>query len=171
MAQAPVAKPYVNSTTQPAFRQLSAKSDGTNSFVASQFLKLAGATSLAVVAADATNGGYGLSLDGSHASTDEPYTMPFGEDHNVQGLKNTTFVVNTCTDSRAVGTGTSSGLTIGSSYGITTFTTTGQTDVQAVNVSNTTAAFFTLVGFFPGDATTDTNARVIVRVKDDATSV
>jgi hypothetical protein len=170
MAQAPVALPQLYQTTRPQALQITAKSDGTNTFVANQFMKLASGN-LATVVADATNGGFGLSLDASHASTDEPYTMPFGEQHNVLGLQESTFLVNVCTSARAIGTGTSSALTVGSNYGITYFTTSGYTNVAALNVSNTTAAFFTLVGFYANDATTDTNARVLVRVTDAATSV
>lgn len=172
MAQAPVRFPALWQTTRPQTLQLSAKGDGTNTLAAQQFVKLANASTLAVVAADATNGGYGLLLDPSHTATSEPYTAPFGEQHNVLGLQEATFVVNTCAAAtRAVGTGTSSALTIGGVYGITTFTTTGYTDVQALNVSNTTAAFFKVVGFHPDDATGDTNARVLVQVVDTATSV
>lgn len=171
MAQAPVAPPQLYQTTRPQAPQVTAKSDGTNAFVANQFLKLGTGGFLATVVSDATNGGFGLSLDASHASTDEPYTMPFGEQHNALGLQENTFLVNVATSARAVGTGTSSALTPGSVYGITYFTTSGYTNVAALNVSNTTAAFFQLVDFYANDATGDTNARVIVRVIDTATSV
>lgn len=171
MAQAPVAPPQAYQIGRSNVPQITAKGDGTNTFVANQFLKLGTGGFLATVAADATNGAFGLSLDGSHASTDEPYTQPFGEQHNLLGLQESTFLVNVCTSARAVGTGTSSALTVGSTYGITFFTTAGYTNIQALNVSNTTAAFFQLVGFYANDATGDLNARVIAKVIDTATSV
>lgn len=171
MAQAPVAPPQAYQIGHNYYPQLSAKSDGTNTFVANQFVRIGTGGFLATIVADAVTQAYGLTLDGSHASTDAPYTMPFGENHNVLGLQEGTFLMNTTTSARAVGTGTSSALTPGSVFGITYFTTTGYTNIAAVNVSNTTAPFFQLVGFYANDNTNDTNARVIVRVIDTATSV
>lgn len=171
MAQAPVAPPQAFQIGRSNYPQITAKSDGTNTFVANQFVRIGTGGFLATIVADAVTQAFGLTLDGSHAVTDEPYTMPFAEQHNVLGLQEATFLMNTTTSTRAVGTGTSSALTPGAVFGITYFTDTGYTNVAAVNVSNTTAPFFQLVDFYANDSTNDTNARVIVRVIDTATSV
>lgn len=171
MAQAPVAPPQLYQTTRPQALQITAKSDGTNTFVANQFLKLGTGGFLATVVTGETTSVFGLSLDASHASTDEPYTAPFGETHNCLGLQEATFLVNTMLTGADVGTGTSSALTIGSVFGVRYFDTAGYTNIAGMDVSNTTAAFFRLVDFYPNDNTNDTNARVIVSVINTATSV
>lgn len=170
MAQAPVAPPVLYKTTRPSALQISAQSDGTNTFAALQFVKLVNGNLTNCVIGE-TTAVVGLALDPSHAATDEPYTQPFGEQHNVLGLQEATFIVNTATTAKGIGTGTSSALTIGALYGITTFADAGYTNVQAMDVSNTTATFFRLQGFYPNDSTADTNARVVVSVVSQATSV
>jgi len=170
MAQAPVANPRAYQIGRSNYPQITARSDGTNTFAAGQFVRIGTGGFLATIAAEDTTRCIGLTLDPSHASTDAPYTMPFGENHNVLGLQETTFLVNTMTSARAVGTGTTSGLTPGSTFGISYFTTTGYASTAGMNV-NSTNAFFQYVGPYADDSTDDLNARAIVRVIDTATSV
>lgn len=170
MAQAPVAPPVLYQTTRPSALQISAASDGTNTFAANQFVKLVSGN-LTRVADGETTSVVGYSLDASHAATDEPYTMPFGEQHNPVTVQEATFLVNTMTTGADVGTGTSSALTVGAVYGIRYFDTAGYTNFAGLDVSNTTAAFFRLAGFYPNDSTDDLNARVIVSVINTASSV
>jgi len=173
MAQAPVAPPRVYQTTRPNAMQITSASDSTNTFVAQQFVKYNGvAGALTTCVAGETTAVVGLTLDASHASTDEPYTAPFGENHNCQTLQETSFVVNTGINATpALGTGTSSGLIKGSGYGVSQFTTAGYSGVFFLDTANTTAQFFRFTDFYPGDSTADTNARVIVHVINTASSV
>lgn len=164
MAQAPIQAPYVHSTALGYVTQRAAISDSTNTLAAQQFVAAAGSgTGQALTACTAQQTTvYGLVLDPSHTSTSEPYTAPFGEDHNPVDVLNTLFVVNCVNTARATGAGVATGLTLGGTYAMAPFTTAAFTNVQALNVDVTTNPFFRVEGFI--DPPADTNARVIVSV-------
>jgi hypothetical protein len=164
MAQAPIGKPRVYKTQLPHVTQRAALSDGSNTFAAQQFVNVSSGN-LAKVA-DAGTTVYGFTLDASHASTDEPYTAPFGENHNPVDVLNTMFIVNVMTSAKTVGVGSVSAgsVVVGGEYGIATFSSSGYTDVQGLNYSDTTNKFFRVEEILPDDAAADTNGRVVVSV-------
>lgn len=164
MAQAPVQKPKLYKTQLPWVQQRASVGDGSNTFTAQTFVKVASGV-LALVA-DSGAAIFGLTIDASHASTDEPYTAPFSENHNVIDPRNQLFLLNLMETSKAVGTGsvTAGSLVIGGQFGIATFGTAGYTTVQGLNYSDTTNKVFQIEEFFSDDVAADLNGRLVVSV-------
>lgn len=171
MAQAPLSKPRLFSSPDPAFLQTLAQTDGTNTFQSQQFLTLASGALRQTAATDTQV--YGLSLDPSHASADEPYTQPFGETHNlVQVNDGQLYLMNLAGATATSGTGgAQSSVTVGGRYNLSTPGSGIMANLQCINTasSSATGAFQISAlydsGTYPdGDANTDTNGRVLVRV-------
>jgi len=123
------------------------------------------ATSLAAVQSV-----YGVSQKAALAATAEPYLTPTGTTATPVAVKGAELWIPTATTAGAVGTGDASALVLGSTYGITAFTTSGYSGMQAV-VANTVAGNNTgLVVYtgkiYPSYASTDTNVPASFRVVD-----
>lgn len=173
MANAPLAFPRIFANqAQGWVQQTSAQSDGSNTFVAGQILKLSSG-SLAPYVADDT-AVWGLSLDVSHASTDTPDVAPFGELHNPAGLRSVRLLMNITDGSGTVGSGstTQADVTIGTLYSAR-YLATVNTAILALDASDSGTAtknIFRVVGLYnttlasDGDASGDFNGRVIVEV-------
>lgn len=172
MANAPLGRPrpYQYPGTQFPGLQLSALSDSSNTIGAAQFVKISSGVLAAYVADD--TGIVGLCQDASHAATDEPYTQPFGENHNVLGLRGVTFLMNITDGSGTVGSGSTaqSDVTIGTLYSARYLGTvdTGCLAVDASDSGTATKNIFRVVGKFPQDASADFNGRVMVQILDTA---
>lgn len=172
MANAPIQRPRLHQspgTPWPGL-QLSALSDSSNTFTAGQFLKVASGV-LAPYVADDT-GIVGLCQDPSHAATDEPYTAPFGENHNVIGLRGAIFVMNITDGSGTVGSGSTaqSDVTIGALYSARYLGSidTGCLALDASDSGTATKNIFRVVAKWPQDAAADFNGRVMVQILDTA---
>ncbi len=170
MAQAPIQAPRLFQSPGTSFpgQTRAGVSDGSNTFAAQQFVTISGVGSSAVLAktADAAVAAYGLTPDASHTATDEPYSAPFGEIHNPIALAGQLFVVNVMDSNKAVGTGsiTAGSLVVGQQFGIGTFGTSGYTNIQGLNYSETSLKFFQIEQILPEDANGDLNGRVVVSV-------
>lgn len=168
MASAPVRPPELKfsvGTTHPALT-LPSVTDGSNTFLAQQFVvNTSGA--LVKYAADGALL-FGLSPDKSHVVTDEPYTAPYGEIHNVRALRGARFLMNLTDASGTVGSGTTTQATavVGTSYsGI--YLASPYTNILAIDVSGTGSnKAFKVESLWPEDASGDFNGRVIVSVND-----
>lgn len=176
MATAPIGRPKLFKsvgTSSPGLTRPQ-KSDGGNTFVAGAFVALAGSTLIA--ATNNQTAVWGLSPDASHTSTDEPYTAPFGENHNAIDPNGQLFVMNTTIANGAVGSGastlndvvigqfypgimlnTADTLSMGINAAVTALTASASNIFQVVDKLDAA----TYVGY---DAATDFNGRVVVRV-------
>ena len=163
MAQAPIQRPNLAYTKYPnAIQRAAITESGSTAFKAGQFVTAAG-TKMANTGVAA----YGLSEDDAHGSTAETYTSPFGTAHNLVDIgSGNTFWVNVCDSSHVVGTGsvTAGSVAVGTQYGMIFLTSTGYTDVQCLNYSDTSTKFFQVEGFHPDDAAGDLNGRVLVSI-------
>lgn len=163
---APLARPQLYQTANPVVFQRAAVSDGSNSFAYGQFVKLA-AGALAKYVADDTII-YGLTPDASHASTDEPYQTPWGENHNPISLSGQTFLMNITDASGTVGSGstTQNDVGLGSRYSAR-YLGSVDTDCLAIDAADGGTAskhIFQVVQKYPYDAADDYNGRVMVTV-------
>lgn len=172
MANAPLGRPRPHQYPGTPFPglQLSALSDSSNTIAAGQIVKISSGV-LAAYAADDT-GVCGLCQDASHAATDEPYTAPFGENHNVLSLRGVVLLMNITDGSGTVGSGSTaqSDVTIGSLYSAR-YLGSIDTSCLALDASDTGTAtknIFRVVGKWPQDAAADFNGRVMVQVLDTA---
>ncbi len=175
MAQAPIGRPKLFQSPGTSTPGLSRgqKSDGGNTFGAGAFTVLKGLTLVAYTATDAAV--WGLSPDSSHAATDEPYTQPFGENHNAIDPNGALFVMNLTDATGQVGVGTNTRLqdvTIGARYSAV-YLSSVDTLALGINVPSkgTDASNIfqvvdkldsaTYIGY---DAVDDTNGRVVVKL-------
>ncbi len=181
MATAPIGRPKLYQsvgTSSPGLLKAQ-KSDGGNTFAAGSFTVLKGLTLVAYTAADTAV--YGLSTDASHAATDEPYTAPFGENHNPVDPAGQLFMMNVTNATGQVGAGlTTIGDTdcvIGGFYSAVALSSVDTLAFglnlvsKTLNSAGTNATnIFQIVDKFDGatyvggDASTDYNGRVIVKV-------
>src|SRR5688572_19273616 len=178
MAQAPISRPRLFQSPGTPFPGMlrAVLSDSSNSFSAGQFLKVSSGALAAYVADDVAI--YGLSLDDSHTSTSEPYTAPYGENHNPVGLSGAYFLMNITDASGNVGSGstTLADVTIGSRYSARYLASvdTAALALDASDVGTATKNLFQVVAKYndtdypDGDAAADFNGRVIVKVIDSA---
>lgn len=154
-------------------------SDGSATLVAGHFVSaslVAGVLTLAAYVADGV-GIYGLMGDPSHTSTEEAYSSPFGENHNVISPVGAVFIANLtdASGTTAGGSTTHADVTLGLRYsgfylnsgGVTT-----KLGIDASDVGVATKNLFKIVGFYntqiapDGDAATDYNGRVLVQIVD-----
>lgn len=108
---------------------------------------------------------YGWSIDRSHLATEMPPDALFGIYHWPFDLKDTQFIMNITDGSGNIGQANAapqlSAAAIGTSYGIHRNATTG---FQMLNVADTTTLFATVVAWYPNQASTDYNGKVIVEI-------
>lgn len=183
MANAPIIYPRVFDTDRPWVMQRAALGDGSNTFVAGQFVVASTTTGVTTIAKYAADGIalWGLTLDPSHASTDEAYAAPFGENHNCVDLRGTRFLMNLTDGSGTVGSGSTTFNTaaavIGSLYSGFYLATPSGSLILGVDLSDTGTAtkhIFRLEKFYDtsvdpvGDAVGDFNGRVIVSILGSA---
>lgn len=166
MANAPIQRPRLHQTLNGWATQTSAFSDGSNTFTAGQFLKLSTGVLAPYVADDIAIAG--LCQDPSHTATDEPYSAPFGENHNLIALQGQRFVMNITDASGTVGSGstTQTNVVLGALYSARYLATvdTGCVALDAADSGTATKNIFKAVAFWPQDASGDFNGRVIVEV-------
>lgn len=176
MANAPIRPPELKfsyGTTTPAIT-LSGISGGGNTFYPQQFVKLSGSAptqSIASYVADDT-AIFGLTPDGSHATTDGPQTQPYGDIHNVRSLRGSRFLVNITDASGTIGSGSTrqQEVSIGTLYSGTYFGSP-YTTVFGLDASDTGTSgkhIFRVVEYWPEDATSDFNGRVVIEVLSTA---
>lgn len=147
-----------------------AQVDGTNSFQSQQFLTLQSGALRQTAATDTQV--YGLSLDGSHSSTDEPYTAPFGETHNLIDPAGELFMMNLAGATATSGSGgAQTSVTVGGRYNLSAPGSGVMANLQCLNTASSSAtgafqisALYSNDVYPDGDANTDTNGRVLVRV-------
>lgn len=168
MAQAPIRKPEVSNAGGLPWVQILplVAESSSGAFKDQQFVVKSGTGSSAVATkvADAAVTVWGLTQRDALGTASEAYLSPTGNQHGAINPNNT-FTVNVMTSTKAVGTGATSSVVEGNTYGLGSFTTTGFTDVQGLNISSTTSteAFFRVVKIRTDlDATSDTNGRVDV---------
>lgn len=172
MANAPITRPKLHQSRGGSFpaQTRSVQGDGSNTFVAQQFVKMSSGSLAAYVADD--TGLYGLTPDKSHASTDEAYTAPYAENHNVIDPRSALFIMNISDASGNVGSGTTTqgDVTIGTLYSgvYLAATDTSALAVDASDSGTATKNIFRVEALWPEDATTDKNGRVIVSIIDSA---
>jgi len=174
MATAPISAPrlFQNNGTWDAQRESWPDNNGVNPFVPGQFLKLVSGLLNPYVADDTAI--FGLSADKSHATTDEPYSAPFGVNHNPIRLNGARFLMNITDGTGTVGSGstTQANVTVGTLYsGFYLASPYGSIlGVDASDSGTATKNIFKVVGlytaptFSDGDAAGDFNGRVIVEV-------
>lgn len=171
MANAPIQRPRLHQTLNGWATQTSALPDGGNTFTAGQFLKVVSGTLVAYVADDVT-GLAGLSQDPSHTATDEPYSAPFGESHNLIALTGQRFIMNLTDGSGTVGSGTTTqaSAVLGTLYSAR-YLASVDTGCLAVDLSDSGTAtknIFKIVALYPLDASADFNGRVVVEIIPNA---
>lgn len=177
MASAPIINPKLFTTRLPWVQQRAAVTDGSNTFVAGQFVYITSAALAQVPAAGTLL--YGLTLDPSHAATDETYLSIFGENHNPVSANGAQFLINITDSAGTVGAAGSAGGTSQASVTIGTFypliyLASPYATIQALNsTASGTAAqnILKVVGFYnttispsDGDASADFNGRAIVEI-------
>ena len=166
MANAPIQRPRLHQTLNGWATQTSSLPDGGNTFTAGQFLKVVSGTLAAYVADDVVLAG--LCQDPSHTATDEPYTAPFGENHNLISLTGQRFVMNLTDASGTVGSGTTTqaNATLGVLYSARYLASvdTGCLGVDLADSGTATKHIFKVVALWPQDAVGDFNGRVIVEI-------
>lgn len=143
--------------------------DSTNTPKAYQFCFLSSGL-LRAVQTDGTTV-YGLAVaDGTSSATASIVDYPFGTTLYPQDVRNTFFLVNITDGSGTVGSGTTTqaAVSVGTSYALI-YGTTGYTDVQMLDASDTTNKFFTVVAKYAEDATADFNGRVIASIASTVT--
>lgn len=167
MASAPIGRPalkYSRGNITPALTRVAQVDNGSsNVFDTQQFVVLTSGK-LAKYAADGALI-WGLSPDKNHAPTDEPYTQPYGSVHNAIDPRGATFLMNGTDSSGTVGSGTTTqaAFTIGTAYS-SVYLGSGDTGCLAVAASGGSNALFKVVGYWPEDATTDFNGRLLVEL-------
>lgn len=180
MANAPIIFPRVFDTSRTWVSQRAPLGDGSNTFVAGQFVVSSSSSGVSTIAKIAADGVavWGLTLDPSHASTDEAYTAPFGENHNVVDPRGTRFIMNITDASGTVGSGSTriQDVTVGtlyscvylaSPYGNILAIDASDTGTATKNIWRVEKAYDTTVD--PGgDAVGDFNGRVIVSIIETA---
>jgi hypothetical protein len=147
MAQAPIGA-QVWQTSLPYVQQREAKAK-TGTVTAGNFVKLSSGSITNAATNDATV--WGFAIDSGHASTDEPYTAPYGLNQNVVDVLNTKFVINLQTSGATP--------TIGTAYELTV--TSG---VPYLDTAATAIPYFRVEAIHPDDAAADTNCRYICSV-------
>lgn len=178
MPTAPINAPrlYQNNGTWDKQRMQYPDNNGTNPFVPGQFLKVVSGLLNPYVADDTAI--YGLSLDKSHATTDEPYTSPFGILHNPVSLSGNTFIMNITDGSGTVGSGSTtqanvaigtlySGNYLASPYGAILGVDASDSGTATKNIFKVTGLVQSPI-FSDGDLSTDFNGRVIVEIISSA---
>lgn len=164
MATAPLQRPALWQNITPHVFQRAAVTDGSNTFAASQFVKLAAGALAPYVADDTVI--YGLVLDASNTSTTEPYQAPWGENHNVVTLTGTTFLMNVTDASGTIGSGstTQNDVGLGSRYSARYAGTvdTNALCIDAADGGTASKHIFQVVQKYPYDAPGDFNGRVMV---------
>jgi hypothetical protein len=168
MAQAPIRRPEVSNAGGLPWVQIQplVTESSSGAFKYQQFIVKSGTGSSAVAAkvADAAVTVWGLSQRDAAGTAAEAYLTPTANQHGAIN-PNAVFTVNVMTSTKAVGTGATSSVVEGNTYGLGSFTTTGYTDVQGLNISSTTAteSFFRVLKIRTDlDAVSDTNGRVDV---------
>lgn len=148
MATQPVGAFVYDSALTSAQMRSAYTANSTATIIAGQFVKLSSGAIIPNATSDSTTWGFTIA-PGATTST-EPYAAPNGLNINVINPLNTRFVVN------AVGAFTPA---IGGTYD---FATTSGTPY----IGSTTSAtpFFRVDRLYPGDATSDTNARYVCAV-------
>lgn len=168
--------PYKPKNPNVGIGQLATLGDGSNSFLAQQFVLNTSGAWVKYAAAGITVAG--LVPDASHASTDEPFNALYGENHNPIDPRTCYFLMNLTDNSGTEGSGTTTqgSVTLGNYYA----TRYGGTTTGALMINLTTGAvlpasvggvFWKVVGLYnstttgsDGDASADFNGRVIVEV-------
>ncbi len=176
MATAPIGRPKLFKsvgTSSPGLTRPQ-KSDGGNTFVAGALVVLDGSTLKAATSSQTAI--WGLTPDASHTATDEPYSAPFGENHNAIDPTGQLFVMNVTLENGTVGSGatTLNDVVIGKFYPGALMNTgdtlsmglasnTGVLTASASNIFQVVDKLdaATYVGY---DAATDYNGRVVVKV-------
>lgn len=180
MPTAPLIYPRLWSSTAGSFPcpLRATVSDGSATLVAGHFVSaslVAGVLTAAAYVADGT-GIYGLMLDPSHTATEEAYSSPYGENHNPVDPRGAVFIMNITDASGTVGSGstTHADVAIGTRYSGFYLNTTPATIVGIDSSDSGTATknLFQVVGYYntqvapDGDAATDYNGRVLVKIVD-----
>jgi hypothetical protein len=172
---APVNRPkafqYLQGGT-PSFRPTLADNNAS-AFKAYQFVYITGAGPTAVLN-QCTAGQfpplvYGLAVEDASATGTGAANIPpavlYAGTSSVCDTNDTLFVVNITDGSGTIGSGTTSqgAVTLGNSYSMI-YAGSGDTNTQMLNAAgnNASLAFFKVEGFFPDDASTSYNGRVIV---------
>lgn len=167
----PVKNPTLRSPAQNMAIQKPVLAEAaTQTWLLNQLVKISSGALARVATADVLC--YGLSPDGSHASTDRPPVAFNGQNHWPYDLTNAILEVSVTTTGGPVGSTATgaviSAMTIGEKYGIYTETTGGANlapiATQMLNLSDTTNDFFEYLGAVDGTLTTDINPRVLVRL-------
>ncbi len=173
MATAPLNFPKLfNNGTRPWSTVLPAVTDGSNTFVGGQIVKISSGALAAYVADDTLI--YGLTQDSSTTSTTEPYLSPNGDLHSPIALSGQVLIMNITDGSGTVGSGstTQADVTIGTLYS-GHYLGTVNTSILGLDASDSGTAtknIFRVVGFYnttlaaDGDASTTYNGRVLVQV-------
>lgn len=146
---------FVASIRNPAVVQRAAKAastdsdDDAKSVISGCFVKYSsesGATDTLIRSATNDTAVYGFAIDSKHATTDEPYTQPFGNSHNVIDVKDVTFWVNLQTSA--------TNPTLGTNYELTV--TSG---IPYLDTAASTNVFFRPIRLHPDDDADDDNPR------------
>jgi hypothetical protein len=168
MAQAPIRRPEVSNSGGLPWVQVRAlvTESSSGAFKDQQFCTLSSGNAVKIADGASAATVWGLSQRDAAGTAAEPYLTPTANQHNMIDPNNV-FTVNVMTSTKAVGTGATSSVTVGSTYGLASFTTTGYTDVQGLNISDTASSsvMFRVVRVRTDlDATSDTNGRVDVSI-------
>lgn len=169
MAQAPIQRPQLSNTGAAPWAQVRAilNESSSGAFKNQQFVKVSSGALTKCTDGTSAQQTYGLSQRDALGTTAEPYLTPTSNGHTPIDPLDEVFTVNVMTSTKAVGTGATSSVTIGSTYGLASFTTAAYTDVQGLNISDTasSSAFFRVERIRTDlDATSDTNGRVDVTI-------
>jgi len=170
MANIPVRGPKLVSVPGNLHRQLPPVGDGSNSFAAGDLVVVTSG-SLAKAGDACAVALFGVTQDASHANTDIPPAVFFGENHYAVDLPNGAVLEMSLTDTS--GTVGSSGpafsaVTVGASYGLKL---SASTNYQCVDKDNTTSGqkLFKVLGL-TADADNgvagDKNPRILVQVNN-----
>lgn len=172
MPTAPISAPrlFQNNGTWDAQRESWPDNNSVNPFVPGQLLKLVSGLLNPYVADDASI--FGLSADKSHATTDEPYSAPFGVNHNPIRLNGVRLLMNLTDVSGTVGSGTTTqgSVTVGTAYSGVYLASPYGSVLGIDRSGGGSNKIFKVVGlyqaptFSDGDLSTDFNGRVLIEI-------
>lgn len=182
MANAPINRPAVfqsGAFNYPKTR--SAQTDGSNTFSFQQFVVLTSGALVKLVDTTGTHSVsvYGLTPDASHIATDEAYTQPYGEIHNVVDLSGNTLILMNITDgsgTEGIGSTTQANVTVGTRYaGRYGAVSTNTLMLNSADSGTATKNMFQVVALYNTatygngcDAAGDFNGRAVIKVIDSA---
>lgn len=160
----PIRMPMLERRLDNLMIQKGPQPNGGTAFLARSFVKLSSGVLVPCATGDTTC--YGQAPSASKSSTDMPPTSLHGNLHWVFNPRDAEFVVNITDGSGHLGASNGapqlSEVVVGNEYNLYT----NADGYQMLNVDGTNAKFFRVLSIYPGQALTDYNGLVLVKLLD-----